>query len=586
MKRTFFHFVLAILFLFCLNGLYFSFSEKQLYFSYNILTFFLLISLVLLFNKGAILYKKLGKGRRIFLLCSFFFSFFFTAGTSLVVNNAVTFSSPLFWGSMVVFTLFFLYLLTVLYCIALPKAVAWLTQPLSARWEKCYSHLHFIQFMALIFVLWIPILLACYPGIFSYDAQFQSNQIIGNIPLNAHHPVIHTLLLGGCLALGESLFHSYNTGMLFYSLIQISVLSASMAYVLSFMKKRNTAPKYVILCFLFFSLMPFNSILSVCATKDTIFSALFLVYITFWIRLASEHESFFASRFELCFFTLSSFLLMTLRKNMLYVILFCVPFLFFIYRKYWKKLLWIILLPLLLIRLVEGPIYDILQIKSGDSREAYSVIIQQFGSVYPLTEPGSEEQELLLDLMDEEDWLRYEPRRADALKDHFHTTVFEDNLTDYLSLWLELGIAHPSQYINAFLNTTFGLWYPNDILPDTATYRKYIEVYCNGAVTFDSKFPLLLKVIEHIGMESIYQYVPGISILFSPGFYLWILMFGAAIGFYSKKYKNLIPFIPLLGLFCTLLLGPVAILRYMYPLLLSAPLISSLLLYSAKKEPS
>lgn len=100
---------------------------------------------------------------------------------------------------------------------------------------------------------------------------------------------------------------------------------------------------------------------------------------------------------------------------------------------------------------------------------------------------------MLLAIMDDVSWKKYEPHKSDVLKNEFQTEIFEDNLMDYISLWVKLGIKHPSQYLNAFFNLTYGYWYPNDILPDTTTYRKYIEVYTGADITFDSKLPWLFK---------------------------------------------------------------------------------------------
>lgn len=50
--------------------------------------------------------------------------------------------------------------------------------------------------LLLILLCWLPILLAYYPGIFAYDASNQVMQVI-NHDYTTHHPLVHTLLLGG-----------------------------------------------------------------------------------------------------------------------------------------------------------------------------------------------------------------------------------------------------------------------------------------------------------------------------------------------------------------------------------------------------
>ena len=155
-----------------------------------------------------------------------------------------------------------------------------------------------------------------------------------------------------------------------------------------------------------------------------------------------------------------------------------------------------LLLPLILFKLYEGLLYPSLNVTSGDSREAYSVIMQQYANVYNNCELDSNDKEMLLQLMDNDAWSKYEPHKSDIIKNEFNTQIFEANLMEYVKLYVKLGLHYPSQYINAFLNLTYGYWYPNDLLPDNTTYRKYIEVYTGGDITFESKIPWLLEKLK------------------------------------------------------------------------------------------
>lgn len=571
------HFLLACAFLYCLNILYFGTTLPSVYNSYNILTLFILAGLTFILTKSYDSYIKLPKKRMIFLLCGFLFGVFFVFGALLMTNGRITFGSMFLYLCILLFTYVMTAFVLLTEQVFLPGLRRLLTGHSFPHLDKVFSMLSFPVLWLIIFLCWVPVLLACYPGIFSYDAIYQCSQVTDTLQLNTHHPIIHTLMLGGLVQFGRTAFGNANTGMLLYSLLQMLINSCIFAYVLTFLKRHKVPSFILLLCLCFFALMPFNSLFSVCATKDSIFAALFVLFFTYFMELVIDSGSFFHTWKHPVGFIASMFLLLTFRNNMLYAFVFCIPFLLILYRKYWKKNLIMLAAPVILFQLYQGILYPALSVEPGNSREAYSVIIQQFGCVYNDCELDPEDKNMLLAIMDDASWSKYEPHKSDVLKNEFRTEVFEENLTDYMKLWLKLGVSHPSQYLNAFLNLTYGYWYPNDALPDTTTYRKYIEIYTGADITFESKFPWLLEKLEAFGMESSYQFLPGLSMLFSPGFYIWILLFVSAHGIYHKKRKVLIIMLPPVALFLTLLLGPVALLRYLYPIILCVPVICSMI---------
>ena len=53
-----------------------------------------------------------------------------------------------------------------------------------------------LKWVFLSWCVYLPVFLAVYPGIYSYDASAQLLQFYGKLPLTTHHPLIHTLYLG------------------------------------------------------------------------------------------------------------------------------------------------------------------------------------------------------------------------------------------------------------------------------------------------------------------------------------------------------------------------------------------------------
>lgn len=567
------YFMAACLFLYCFNQLCSDNVLNAVYQNYNIFTLPACVGICYCLSKGHTLYTSLGQRKWLFPGLGLLYSIFFVSGARLTIHGSISFSSPFFYLCILIFTYVITSMILVFYFGVLPALRSFVTGKLHNDFSKIYTKANFVSLWIVIFLCWLPILLACYPGIFSYDANYQSSQVGEFLQLNTHHPVIHTLFLGGCVYLGKSILHSANTGLLVYSILQMLINSAIFAYCLYYIKKLKVSSFIFVLCFLFYAIMPFNSILSICATKDALFGSLFLLLVLLLCEMSLHPDFFFCSLKKPLLFICVCFLLLIFRNNMLYAFCISIPFLIFIYRNHRKTILIMLAFPIILLKLYEGILYPALEVAPGDSREAYSVIMQQYACVYNQCTLNESDRELLLQLMDDADWKKYEPRKADAVKDNFNTRNFEKNIGTYLKLWAKMGVQYPSHYLNAYLQLTCGYWYPGDTLPDSTTYRKYIEIYDAGEITFTSKWPWLFEKVRMLGMESSYQNIPVLSLLFSPGTYIWALLFLVSISLYRHKYRIFTVMLLPAALFLTILLGPVALLRYLYPIILCVPLL-------------
>ncbi len=94
-----------------------------------------------------------------------------------------------------------------------------------------------IWIWGLMFLAWIPGLLAAWPGVFVVDNVFQMKWYLEGT-ISAHHPILHTYLLGGCLKLGKQILGSYEAGVALLAVLQMLFLSFVFAYVLHRLKDR------------------------------------------------------------------------------------------------------------------------------------------------------------------------------------------------------------------------------------------------------------------------------------------------------------------------------------------------------------
>ena len=152
---------------------------------------------------------------------------------------------------------------------------------LSARGEATMSGRYWktdIVFAAtavVIFLCLIPVWLAYYPIIMSYDFHRQVNEAYKGLewfyPLQ---PIAHTWLIRLFLQIGTAI-GSYEAGMACMAVFQMVLYALVMGYATS-MIWRMTAKKWpVVVTTLFLALFPYNTVLVVCTTKDTLFTILF-----------------------------------------------------------------------------------------------------------------------------------------------------------------------------------------------------------------------------------------------------------------------------------------------------------------------
>lgn len=445
----------------------------------------------------------------------------------------------------------------------------------------------------ILFLCWVPVLLAAWPGIFSYDCGWQLAAFADG-DVTGHHPIFHTALLGITRMMGRFLSgtgqEGNQTGALLYSLIQMTAMAFLYARVCLFLRQERVPRWLQAGTMLFLGLHPVNGLMALCATKDSLFTAVFAVFIVQLFRITGDQEAFFSSGKRQILFCVNVFFLFALRNNGFHTFLITVPFLFLAFRRFWKKLLLLTVVCLTLYGIYNGPVYNALGIEPGDPREMCSVLMQSAARVWNLDNQGltEEEKEAFLSIIDEEGLNTYLSRFADPVKAYFNGEKFAEDPVPFLRAWFSAGMRHKKMYLDSFLANTFGYWYPGNSIEDTEQGRDYFEYYCKDFredidVEMESKLPQLSEFYRKIGNESSFQKVPVAAALFNLGVYTWFWIFTGFLLLYRKQWRKILVLVPFGAYFLTNLLGPVVKMRYHYPFVACAPLLCCLI-WMARKE--
>lgn len=149
----------------------------------------------------------------------------------------------------------------------------------------------FVTMLLTLLAFYIPILIFKYPCSVSMDGYLQALQIfhgetisigagITKMELSAHHPIMHTLLIIGLLKCGLWLGNVY-IGLFLYSCIQLLIVALAVSfagYVL--VKHAQLRGRHLCFIMLFFILHPVVSDYMFMLTKDVIYAASILAYLT------------------------------------------------------------------------------------------------------------------------------------------------------------------------------------------------------------------------------------------------------------------------------------------------------------------
>ncbi len=422
----------------------------------------------------------------------------------------------------------------------------------------------------LLFFCWIPCLLAGYPGFCNYDAFNQIPQALyEEVPYSAHHPLLHTLLMGKLINFGYHLggSNTLNDGIILHSIFQMMVCSASFGYVICHILKVSKRRWMAVLAFVYYGFFPIIPMYAISTTKDTIFSLLLQLFILFLYDLFRNLRETLVAPPKVMRLIVTAVLMCLFRKNGIYIVVGIFPFVLFYGRKYWKKCVMIWAVTLIVYFGINNGLLLLLHAQKGSSEEALSVPIQQLARVYyDYGEDAftSGELDLIYEGISAEALMHYNPFLSDNIKNQLDYRVVQNRKGEFLMLWLRKGISYPEEYVRSFLDNTYQAWYPGTSIcdePNTGNTYYFDMDMCPGGER-DTKAPRLLAFYEKIATGYYYQKIPVLRLFFSIGFMLWVLLFCLFYGLGQKDNSLVIAMLASLLCCVTALLGPISLVRY------------------------
>ena len=440
----------------------------------------------------------------------------------------------------------------------------------------------FVYSFAFILVCWLPVWLAYYPGLWNYD-PWQAEQVISGV-YSKHHPLLHTLLLGNCyrFALEQN---NANLAPILYSAIQGIICATVFALTCTLIRQRTKSLAFFVVSLLFYALFPVNPLLVMSTTKDTLFAAMILLSALLFLFMERSKPN--RRRLLIVVEIPVLALVILFRNNAIYCFLLLIFLcLLMMNKKQWRQILAVLAAGTILGIAADRGLGFFLKAAPALTAEMCSVPSQMAGRVHDRADDPDPETSAFLTEFYSMDELSYVPALADGTKCCLRLES-RDDLLRYIKGSFRLFLKYPAVCIDSFLYTTEGLWNLLDVsharIYGTGNRQGYLatDIQTGYQIAPDSKLPALERFLERQFTENAFLEIPILHFLFAPALYVDLLILTVCVMSSGKNRKRLMIPLFLVFLVFTIALGPGILPRYVYPLIVCAPLLVWMTMKSA-----
>lgn len=459
-------------------------------------------------------------------------------------------------------------LIYVIFSIVLTKMIKY-----KSNTSNNINNVFMISFI-IMFAVYLVYYLIYFPGILTGDSIDEINMILGNVTLNDHHTIFHIIFLYIPFKVTSIFTNNINICVGVTTLMQVIIMSLILAYSINYLYKRNT-PKYILIGIItYYALLPINGFYSITLWKDIIFSLL-IVLLTIECQKLIEKKNNITIKNSYTFIIISILAILS-RNNAIYMYIILALLTIIIFR---KRIITVLLMFIIIFSTyftIKGPIYNYFNIKKSSTSEYIAIPLQQIGRMAYKNVKFTKYEETEINKVIPVSRLKelYSPEIVDPIKfdKEYNSKAFEKNKLKYLKLWLGLCIKHPAIAVESYLTSTLGYWYPG------VEYWVTIDIIDENNLGIKNT-SIVPKSIRNRFSKIRNSDIPLIGFTRCIGFCLWIIFLLMYVAIKRNRKEVLYSFIPVVGIWITLLIATpvIAEFRYIYCAYLCLPVFIGLI---------
>lgn len=418
-----------------------------------------------------------------------------------------------------------------------------------------------------------------YPAGICVDVARQLDQGLGYIPLTAHHPVFHTMLMTWFVEFGRGV-GSANLGIFLFCLVETVVLAAVFGFIISVLVKFSAGKWVLAVSVFFFSFSPYITGYVGTPIKDLYFVAMVCVYVTVLFVYSMDRHIFWSERRYPVLLILSSVGMVLFRNNGIYICLLTgIVVLINEIRLCKRKAAFhvaILLLAMVMAFSSTKIINYIYQPVPGSIREALSIPFQQTAryAVQYGDEVTEEEKEVINKILPYDRLAElYKPHISDPVKNRYNDEATKEELKEYLKVWFQQFTKHPGCYVKSVYEQNIYLLYPQ-----YNNYTYYLDTSPFARIDASMReinTPEILEKIQVVYKQALElsHKLPILSLVNNMAVYIMLLLIFCTYLLTEKRYSHLFYYLPLLISLLIIIAAPCirGHVRYAYPVIYTFP---------------
>lgn len=451
----------------------------------------------------------------------------------------------------------------------------------------------------IIWALNFVVFLGVYPGFFCYDAQDELMETITR-SFNNQHPMLHVLSMGGIAQAVHKFTDDYNLAVAAFILFQMTIIAIAFGYLVKVLKDEGLGRVGVILLSIYLGAFPVLTMYSLCSSKDGVFGAFLLCSVIQLGFFYKDPEKFWSEHRirNIAILIISLTGMMLMRNNGVYAfavyLIISIVYLFKRYgsnteeganrNRYVARFGTVGVVAIILYFVINTTLLNATNAASVGHREILTVPIQQVSRLYSFDKECLEQDEIdtLSRYIPTQAMKRYAPKCSDTVKIEFNEDEYLNDRFGFLGMWLKLGVKHPAAYINAWVMTSYGLYYPGALIDGYQDHEMFTYTYGDSSYFgYEAEPPAyrepILPVIDDVyrwlSLDVTAQKIPVASLLLSPGFMLWVFILLIGYKVSRSESNGIMEYILPLTVIATCLIGPISLVRYEFYLWVFVPML-------------
>lgn len=461
-------------------------------------------------------------------------------------------------------------------------------EPQKISWIPDYArkHVFLVSFM-IIFIGWLPYLIAFFPGSVPWDGFRQLVIGLGLWGKSDHFPYLISLFYAGIFSLGRGI--SDNFGIALLITVTSIIEACCYAWVCLRLKQWNLSEWILIFALGFFAIVPLFGEYAQALIKDSLYFAFFALYVVEYVNICYKKINLVSNITlkQIVGFSICSLLVCLCRNNGIYSVVPANFALVLISDKNRRLFIVSLLIVLCVVGGIKNKLYPLWGVRPASVGEMLSIPFQQTARYlkYFPNDVTSQERHTLGKILDMKDLAkRYNPRVSDPVKKG--NKVNFGKLKEYFKVWRKMFLRHPEIYVESFLHSTFGYIYPfvegayGWPIPTRIAWKVGQKEACGLNLSYFFNNDIRTAAVNWIAS---WQKLPLFSLMVNPATYTWLLIIITGLMIKNcKKWYLVVFIIPFVNVLTSIASPVNGSLRYAWPIAAGMPVIIAWLLLCLK----